>query len=360
MEIYNPESNISAKANRKKADDYLSSADNAIADMTAAATAANAGSTMAIGAAADTMAEAKAAAAKMGNISNTMQGIAGGLLPNAYNVEADANKVRGIADQNLQNSQPWLQQSQALLGMDDKAGGMSGEFAKLYKQLDPALMMSLAAADARKETQAQTDSAVRSLQRAGVSPTAGALASIREKAANQTAALVASVKTKARQSGITMQMDALSKGIEMAIAQSGVGQKFVNDATSGIVNAAQMENMAGSLKADAANIYGSSANLLSDAQKLIQAAANGQISASSVQVGSANAVVNAFAIAAEYYSTQGSSFNMIAKEDEKKATREAINKMYNDYEDARIKAGFFNPKALTQGVTPEDYRVQLA
>jgi hypothetical protein len=306
------------------AKNYLKQADNAIASMTGAASKASSGASSAVSAAGSAMGSARTTATKIGETATTMQGIAGGLLTNADNVEADANKVRGIADQNLANSQPWLQQSQALLGMDERAGGISGEFAKLYKQLDPALQMSLAAADARKESQSQTDSAVRSLQRAGVSPTAGALASIRQKAADQIAALVASVKTKARQSGITMQMDALSKGIEMAIAQSGVGQKFVNDATAGIVSAAQMEQVSGSLKTGAANIYGSSASLISDAQGLIQAAANGQVSANSLQISAANAVVGAFATAAEYYSTQASSFNALANKPDPNAGRLGI------------------------------------
>jgi len=288
---------------------YLGQADNAIATMAGTGAAAASGaSSAALAASGSAATRADQTAAQMGQASSTMQSIAGGMLPLADQVSRDAAGVRDISRQNLNNSTPWLQQSQGLLQMDEKAGGISGEFAKLYKQLDPSLQMSLAASDARKEAQSQTDSATRSLMRAGVSPTAAALASIRDKAAAQTTALVAAVKTKARQSGISMQMEALEKGVAMAISQAGVGQKFVEDATSGLTSAAQMEQLSGSLRSGAASIYGSSANLLADAQNLVQSAANGKIQASSIQVSAANAAIQAFATAAEYYSTQASSF----------------------------------------------------
>jgi len=226
--------------------------------------------------------------------------------------------VRGIAGGNLAYSADWLRQAEGLRNMDENAGGISGEFARLYKQLDPSLQMSLAASDARKESQAQMDSAVRSLQRAGVSPTAAALATIRERAAASTAALVAAVKTKARQSGITMQMDALEKGVSLAIAQAGIGKQFTDSATEGYKSAAQLEQLSGSLKTGAASIYGSSASLLADAQNLVQAAAAGKIQASNMQVSAAQAAIQAFATAAEYYSTQASSFRGLDEEGEDK------------------------------------------
>ena len=162
--------------------DYLNKADNAIASLTGAAQGiASGASNQAYSAAGKASAAANVTAEQMGGIASTMQGIAGGILPLADQVGKDASAVRGIAGQSLDMSRPWFQQSEGMLQMDDKVGGISGEFAKLYKQLDPGLQMSLAASDARRESQAQSDSAVRSLQRAGVSPTAAALASIREK-----------------------------------------------------------------------------------------------------------------------------------------------------------------------------------
>ena len=301
--------------NNSLAGAYLARADNAIASMTGAGAAAASGASSAATVAADRAGvSADAAAGKINQTADTMRGIAGGLLPVAERVEGDAATVRTIARTNLDSAAPWLQQSEDLLAMNEAGGGMSGEFARLYRQLDPALQMSLAASDARKEAQAQTDSATRSLLRAGVSPTAAALASIREKALAQTTALVAAVKTKARQSGISMQMEALERGVTMAIAQAGVGREFTNSATAGVVSAGQLEQLSGSLRTGAANIYGSSANLVAEAQNLVQAAAAGKIQASSLQVSAANAMVQAFATAAEYYSTQASSFRGLDEE----------------------------------------------
>ena len=305
--------------NSSIANKYLAQADNAIAAMVGAGSAAASGATSAAAAAADKAAKAAdTTAGKIGETVSMMQGIAGGLLPQADKISGDASTVRGIAGGNLAYSADWLKQAEGLRNMDEAAGGISGEFAKLYKQLDPALQMSLAASDARKESQAQTDSAVRALQRAGVSPTAAALATIRERAAASTAALVAAVKTKARQSGITMQMEALEKGVSLAIAQAGIGKQFTDSATEGYKSAAQLEQLSGSLKTGAASIYGTSASLLADAQNLVQAAAAGKIQASNVQVSAAQAAIQAFATAAEYYSTQASSFRGLDEEGEDK------------------------------------------
>ena len=301
--------------NSSIAEKYLAQADSAIASMTGAGSAAASGATSAAFAAADKAAKAAdTTAGKIGETVSMMQGIAGGLLPQADKISGDASTVRGIAGGNLAYSADWLRQAEGLRNMDENAGGISGEFAKLYKQLDPSLQMSLAASDARKEAQSQMDSAVRSLQRAGVSPTAAALATIRERAAASTAGLVAAVKTKARQSGITMQMEALEKGVSLAIAQAGIGKQFTDSATEGYKSAAQLEQLSGSLKTGAASIYGSSASLLADAQNLVQAAAAGKIQASNVQVSAAQAAIQAFATAAEYYSVQASSFRGLAEE----------------------------------------------
>lgn len=294
---------------------YLGKADNAISAMTGAATAAQSGAGSAATAAANKASKtAQSAAAKLNETAGVMTGIAAGMLPNAAQAEQDATSVRTIAGTQQASASPWLAQSSGFMNLDEASGGMSGEFSRLYKQLDPSLQMALAASDARTEQQAQTDSAVRALQRAGVSPTAAALASIRSRAAANTAALVAAVKTKARQSGVMLQMDALEKGVALAVESAGVGKSFMDAATSGFVSAAQLESTAASIKSGAASIYGSSASLVADAQNLIQAAANGQISASSLQVNAANAVVNAFTTAAEYYSTQASSMLGLAQE----------------------------------------------
>ena len=157
--------------NSSIAEKYLAQADSAIASMTGAGSAVASGAASAAAAAADKAARAAdTTAGKIGETVSTMQGIAGGLLPQADKISGDASTVRNIAGGNLAYSADWLKQAEGLRNMDENAGGISGEFAKLYKQLDPALQMSLAASDARKQSQAQTESAVRALQRAGCPP----------------------------------------------------------------------------------------------------------------------------------------------------------------------------------------------
>lgn len=294
---------------------YLAKADNAIASLTGEAQAA------VLGAGAAGIRAADAAAASAGHASNQlnqtagqMRGIADSMLPSAGRIEGDAATLRQAGADSRALAQPWIRQSQGLLAMDEGAGGLSGEFATLYRKLDPTLQMAQAAADARGESEAQTNAAVRALQRAGVSPTASALATIRQRAMDRSTALVASVKTKARQAGISLQMDALQQGLTMALQQAGVGESFMRDAASNIASASQAEQGAAAIRQGAASIYGASGNLVADAQNLIQQAANGQISANSAQVQAHTALVNAFTTAAEYYATQASSFRGLAQE----------------------------------------------
>lgn len=291
---------------------YLEKADNAIAAMTGSAQS-GAGS-MAQAHAVAAKSSAEKASQSINKTAGVMSGVADAMLPGADRIAADAATLRAAGVESTNLAQGWLQQSKGLLSMDEGAGGISGEFAGLYKKLDPNLQMTLAAGDARLEAQSQTDAAVRALQRAGVSPTASAVASVRQKMAERTSALVASVKTQARQAGINMQMAALEKGLTMAIQQAGVGETFLRDAATNTAAAVTAEQAGAAVQQAAGSLYGASATLVADAQNLIQAAANGITSASAQRIAEAQAVVNAFATAAEYYSTQASSFRGLAEE----------------------------------------------
>lgn len=294
---------------------YLNRADNAIASMTGAAqTAVQGAGNAGVAAAASAASSATQAAGTLNTTAGKMTRLADSTLPAADRIAGDAATLRRAGAASTAQAQPWLQQSQGLLNMDANAGGLSGEFVNLYQQFDPTLQMALAAADARSETQAQSESAVRALQRAGVSPTADALSSIRQRAMDTSAALVAAVKTKARQTGISLQLDAIQRGVAMAIQQAGVGETFMRDAANEVASAAQAEQSGASIRQGAASIYGASGNLVSNAQQLIQAAANGQISANAAVIQANTALVNSFATAAEYYSTQASSFRGLAQE----------------------------------------------
>lgn len=301
--------------NTQLAGAYLTRADNAIASMTGAAQDASLSAGAAGVRAADAAAaSAQRSAADITATAGSMKNIADATLPAADRIAGDAAGMRQASQQSQALAQPWLKQSQGLLNMDESAGGIAGEFASLYKKFDPTLQIALAASDARSESEAQTSSAVRALQRAGVSPTASAISTLRQRAMDSSTALVAAVKTKARQTGVSLQMDALQKGVAMAIQQAGVGEGFLKDAATNLASAAQAEQTGASIRQGAASIYGASANLVANAQQLIQAAANGQISANSSVIQAQTALVNAFATAAEYYSTQASSFRGLAQE----------------------------------------------
>jgi len=293
---------------------YLTKGDNAINSMTTAATSGTVAAATGVTAANKAADSAATTADKLNAGAASMKALADSSLPNAARIESAASTLSTAAANNTALAQPWLRQSQGLLAMDETAGGISGEFASLYRKFDPTLQAAQAAANARSETQAQTDSAVRALRRAGVSPTASALADIRKRAIDSSAALVAAAKTTAMQTGISLQMEALQRGLGMAIQQSGVGESFLKDAASNTAAAATAEAGAASIKQGVASIYGSSENLVATAQQLIQQAANGQIAANSEFATANTALVNSFATAAEYYSAQASSFRGLEEE----------------------------------------------
>lgn len=293
---------------------YLTKADNAIGAMTGAAQDAARSGYTGVAAADAAAARAQTAATDLTTTAGQMKAIADASLPGAERITGDAATLREQGAASTALAQPWLKQSKGLLDMDENAGGMAGEFVSLYKKFDPGLQVAQAAADARSESEAQTSAAMRALQRAGVSPTADSLAKVRQRAMETSTALVAAVKTKARQAGVSLQMDAIQKGLAMAIQQAGVGESFMKDAATEVASAANAEQGAASIRQGAASIYGASGNLVANAQQLIQAAANGQVSANASVIQAHTAVVNSFATAAEYYSTQASSFRGLAQE----------------------------------------------
>ena len=222
-------------------------------------------------------------------------------------VRGDAASLRSEAEEARRRAQPWLDSSEDLLNMNRGAGGTTGEFWRLYDQLDPDLQMSLAASDARNETQAQTESAVRALTRAGVTPTAAAVASLRTKLANSTSALVTSVKTKARQAGVTLQMGALEKGLQMALQQSGAGEALLRDSVNAYASAAGAESEAGNLRVAQGDLFGKQGALEAQGGQLRLDAANTGVNAGSAIQRAYQAWGESFAVAAEWHSAQASS-----------------------------------------------------
>lgn len=234
--------------------------------------------------------------------------IAGSMTPIIGAVRGDAATLRGQGAELSGLAQPWLNSAEGLLTGDRNAGGTTGEFWNLYDQLDPELQMSLAASDARNETGAQTESAIRSLTRAGVSPSAAAIGALRTKLTQQTSALVSSVKTKARQAGVQLQLGALESGLKLAMQQAGVGEAFMRDSVTATGAASEAEGRAGQLTGTQGSLYGEMGRLEASSAETRLGGINAETQAASVLQRANESWQQSYTTAAEYYSTQASSF----------------------------------------------------
>ena len=241
-------------------------------------------------------------------------GAADNMNPIIDTLRGDAATQRETAADLAAEAQPWLDSSKSMLGMDDTADGTAGEFWRLYGKLDPDLQMALATSDARNESQAQAASAVRSLTRAGVSPSAAAIGELRTKLTNQTAALVSSVKTKARQMGITMQMGVLESGIKIAMQQAGIGEAFMRDNVTATSAASGAEAAAGGLVGQQGALYGKGGELRATAASTAVGGVGAEVAAQTAYQNAVNNWDASLQMSAEFHATQASSMLGLVQE----------------------------------------------
>lgn len=216
------------------------------------------------------------------------------------------------------NALPWLEQSEALLNMDSTAGGIAGEWNKIYNQMSPDALAASAATSAKKAAATNEASMLRTLARRGISAGSGAVAAALGKAKEQESATVAAVMTSARKAGLSLQSEALRNGLTLALQASGMSQKFADMALEATTAASTAQAHAtsalatkGSLQTQAANILSKQGDMYAVSGNLalgISSAITQNMSArASALTGATNAQVNAQTMAADYYSTQGGS-----------------------------------------------------
>ena len=216
------------------------------------------------------------------------------------------------------NALPWLDAGKDLLSMNPNAGGMAGEFARLYNQMSPDAMAAGAATSTRKAADVAQKDLLMSLARRGISAGSGAVAAALGKIKEREEASVAAMMTAARKTGLSLQADALRSGFAMALEASGMGKAFSDEAINATMAASDAQGKAtaalaskGSLEAQAANIIATQGNMYAASGNLAMGIAsnvnNAAIGRAGARTAAANTQVNAQAVAADYYSTQGGS-----------------------------------------------------
>jgi hypothetical protein len=268
---------------------------------------------------------ARSAGASLSETAGQLGGLAGGVMRTAGEIGETADIFAQYADTMARdaafaraNALPWLDAGNALLDMDPNAGGMAGEFASLYRQMSPDAMAAGAATSTRKAADVAQKDMLMSLARRGISAGSGAVAAALGKLKEREEASVAAMMTAARKTGLSMQADALKSGFAMALEASGMGRTFSDEAINATVAAADAQGRAtaalaarGSLEAQAANIVATQGNMYATAGNLAMGIAsnvsNAATGRASALTAAANTQVNAQAVAADYYSTQGGS-----------------------------------------------------
>lgn len=246
------------------------------------------------------------------NASATAVGQTAGVFEQyAAQMEQDATFARA-------NALPWLQTGESMLAMDENADGMAGEWARLYGQMSPDMLAASAGTNARSAASAAQSELLRSMARRGVSAGSGAVAAALGKLKEREASSVAAMMTNARQSGLSLQAEALKSGFAMALQASGLGKTFMDEALNSTLAAAESQGRAtsalatqGSLQAQAANIVATQGSLFGTAGNLALGIAGQESSTAAANMAArtaaTNTQVNAQAVAADYYSTQGGS-----------------------------------------------------
>lgn len=216
------------------------------------------------------------------------------------------------------NALPWLETGNDLLTMNENAGGMAGEWSKLYKQMSPDALAAGAATSTRKAAAVAEGDMLRSLARRGISAGAGAVSAALGKMKEREESSVAAMMTSARKAGLSMQADALKSGFAMALQASGMGKQFADEALQAEMAASDAQGKAtsalatkGSLQSQAAGIVATQGNLFNAAGNLALGIAANVSNNTASNISGLNAAtntqINAQAMAADYYSTQGGS-----------------------------------------------------
>jgi len=251
--------------------------------------------------------------------------MAGAVSDSASKVGATASIFEEYAAQMQQdsvfaraNALPWLETGEDLRSMNADAGGMAGEWNKLYAQMSPDMLAANAATTTRKAEAVAEKDLTMSLSRRGVSPGSGAVADALRKLKERSASTVAAMMTQARKNGLSMQADALQKGFAMAIQASGLGDSMLQESvdTLGKATAAQSKataalNAEGTLNTQAASIVNQQGGMYATGGSLAlgiaSTRAQGTATLLNTNTNATNTQVGAQQMAADYYSTQGGS-----------------------------------------------------
>lgn len=204
-------------------------------------------------------------------------------------------------------------QGNSILNMDPNAGGIAGEYMKMFSYLSPERYVSQAASDVQAAYQNQLGQAERDLSRRGVSSTSGAFGALRRQAMQLAAVASVAAKQRARQIGIDEQKSWLGNitnaantlfGVANTTQQNALGsqtaavtaQGQAADAIAaqgqGYAQAGSLQQSAGQLFASAASIYGDVGQLQNQYLSLINQA-YGKLS--DAQFSKSNAYRNAVA-----------------------------------------------------------------
>lgn len=185
-------------------------------------------------------------------------------------------------------------QAGGLLGMDRSAGGIAGEFLRMYDLLSPDRYVAQAASDTQGAFQNSLAQSERNLSRKGVSAGSGASLALQNQFSRLLATAVAAAKTKARQTGIDQQSAYLDKMLSAANTLYGTANQTEQNALTAKNASLTAQSSQGSTIGAQAQGYVTVGGLQIDAGKLFGSAAETMGNAASVNTSYLNALNTAY------------------------------------------------------------------
>lgn len=261
------------------------------------------------------------AAMASGDISNVrlaasnVLGQAGELRPYAETLSRYGDTIWDDAGKVVGGGLNSISVANSLLGLDPNAGGLAGEWGRLYRMLSGDNQVSMAAHDVQSSFQNAGGQALRDASRRGVSSGSGAMGALRQQFSRAMAVALAAAKTQARKSAIGEQSNMLGTITDKANSLLQGGANVYNAGLVGQKAAADAKQSAAGIEKTIADIYNTGGSLYGDAAKLQIAQADTfrqiQSSEDSARIGYLNVATDAFGKSGSIQASAASAYSGI-------------------------------------------------
>lgn len=263
----------------------------------------------------DTAAMASGDIASVRTAASNVLGQAGELRPYAKTLSQYGDTIWDDAGKVVGSGLNSISLANSLFGLNPNAGGLAGEYGRLYRMLSGDNQVSMAAHDVQSSFQNAGSQALRDASRRGVSSGSGAMGALRQQFDRAMAVALAAAKTQARKSAIGEQASMLGTITDKANSLLQGGANVYNAGLAGQKAAADAKQTAAGIEKTIADIYNTGGSLYGDAAKLQMSQADTfrqiQSSEDSARIGYLNVATDAFGKSGSIQASAASAYSGI-------------------------------------------------